>query len=67
MMDLIKYCRNHGIDDILALPDVKERVELYFEHADKAKEQISAAARCTATWWCWTCVAKKPSGPPTAS
>jgi len=44
MMDLIQYCRNHGIDDILRLPDVKERVELYFEHAVKAKEQI---LRCT--------------------
>ena len=44
MMDLIKYCRNHGIDDILALPDVKERVDLYFEQAEKAKEQI---LRCT--------------------
>ena len=44
MMDLIKYCRNHGIDDILSLPDVKERVDLYFEHAAKAKEQIQ---RCT--------------------
>lgn len=44
MMDLIKYCRNHGIDDILALPDVKERVDLYFEQAGKAKEQI---LRCT--------------------
>ncbi len=44
MMDLIKYCRNHGIDDILKLPDVRERVELYFEHAIKAKEQIQ---RCT--------------------
>jgi nanoRNase/pAp phosphatase (c-di-AMP/oligoRNAs hydrolase) len=40
MMDLIKYCRNHGIEDILQLPDVRERVELYFEHAEKAKEQI---------------------------
>jgi nanoRNase/pAp phosphatase (c-di-AMP/oligoRNAs hydrolase) len=44
MMDLIKYCRNHGIEDILALPDVKERVDLYFEQAEKAKEQI---LRCT--------------------
>ena len=44
MMDLIKYCRNHGIDDILQLPDVKERVELYFEHAIKAREQIQ---RCS--------------------
>ena len=44
MMDLIQYCRRHGIEDILALPDVKERVDLYFEHAPRAKEQIT---RCT--------------------
>jgi len=44
MMDLIKYCRNHGIDDILTLPDVKERVDIYFEHATKAKEQIQRCA-----------------------
>ena len=40
MMDLIKYCRNHTIDEILALPDVKERVELYQEQAEKAKAQL---------------------------
>lgn len=40
MMDLIKYCRNHGIDDILALPDVVERIEIYNAHADKAHEQL---------------------------
>lgn len=45
MMDLIKYCRNHGIDEILALPDVKERVDLYTEHAEKAKEQILRCAK----------------------
>lgn len=44
MMDLIKYCHNHGIDDILKLPDVVERVELYFEHAAKAKEQLQRCA-----------------------
>jgi nanoRNase/pAp phosphatase (c-di-AMP/oligoRNAs hydrolase) len=44
MMDLIAHCRTHGIDDILALPDVKERVDLYFEHQANAKEQIR---RCT--------------------
>lgn len=44
MMDLIKYCRDHGIDDILQLPDVKERVELYFDHAEKAKDQLK---RCS--------------------
>ena len=44
MMDLIKYCRNHNINEILELADVKERVELYFEQAEKAKEQL---LRCT--------------------
>lgn len=47
MMDLIQYCRDHGIDDILRLPDVKERVDIYFEHAEKAKEQIT---RCTTVY-----------------
>lgn len=40
MMDLIKYCRNHGINDILALPDVVERIDIYNTHADKAREQL---------------------------
>src|SRR6478752_1263105 len=40
MMDLIQYCRDHTIDEILALPDVQERVQLYREHAPKAKEQL---------------------------
>lgn len=44
MMDLIEYCKNHTIDEILALPDVKERVELYMEHEEKFKEQIE---RCS--------------------
>ena len=44
MMDLIDYCKNHNIDEILTLPDVKERVELYFEHEAKCKEQIKRCA-----------------------
>ncbi|MFO1263161.1 MAG: exopolyphosphatase [Rhodoferax sp.] len=44
MMDLIKYCRNHGIDDILQLPDVVERVDLYFDQAARAREQIERCA-----------------------
>ncbi|MTW20182.1 exopolyphosphatase [Allochromatium palmeri] len=44
MMDLIDYCKNHDIDEILALPDVRERVELYFEQEDKCKEQIRRCA-----------------------
>ncbi len=44
MMELIDYCRNHSVDEILALPDVKERVDLYFEHEAKAKQQIQDCA-----------------------
>jgi nanoRNase/pAp phosphatase (c-di-AMP/oligoRNAs hydrolase) len=40
MMDLIDYCRAHTISEIMALPDVKERSDLYFDHAEKCKEQI---------------------------
>jgi nanoRNase/pAp phosphatase (c-di-AMP/oligoRNAs hydrolase) len=45
MMDLIDYCRNHRIEQIMELPDVKERVEIYQEHAAKCKEQISRCAK----------------------
>ncbi len=44
MMDLIAYCKNHTIEEILLLPDVAERIELYVAHQDKAREQIE---RCS--------------------
>ncbi len=44
MMALIDYCRDHTIEQILALPDVKERVDLYFDHEARAKEQIQRCA-----------------------
>lgn len=44
MMDLIDYCKNHTIEQIMELPDVKERKDLYFEHASKCKEQIRRCA-----------------------
>ena len=40
MMDLIEYCRDHSIDEILALPDVAERVELFREHERMAIKQL---------------------------
>jgi nanoRNase/pAp phosphatase (c-di-AMP/oligoRNAs hydrolase) len=40
MMDLIDHCRTHTIAELLCLPDVVERVQLYFDHAERAKEQI---------------------------
>ncbi len=44
MMQLIDYCRGNGVDKILQLPDVVERVELYRDHEAKAKAQIE---RCS--------------------
>ncbi len=44
MMQLIDYCRDHTVEEILALPDVVERVNLYKEHQEKAKEQIKSCA-----------------------
>jgi nanoRNase/pAp phosphatase (c-di-AMP/oligoRNAs hydrolase) len=43
-MDLINYCKDHTIEQIMELPDVKERKELYFDHAEKCKEQIRRCA-----------------------
>jgi nanoRNase/pAp phosphatase (c-di-AMP/oligoRNAs hydrolase) len=47
MMNLIEYCRNHSIEQILDLPDVRERTDLYFEHEERAKEQIK---RCSTVY-----------------
>ena len=44
MMELIDHCKEHSIEQILQLPDVLERVELYLKHADAFKEQIQ---RCS--------------------
>ncbi|WP_104202662.1 exopolyphosphatase [Billgrantia saliphila] len=44
MMQLIDYCREHSIDEILALPDVRERIALYEEHSEPANEQIRRCA-----------------------
>ncbi|PWC50035.1 exopolyphosphatase [Azospirillum sp. TSA6c] len=44
MMDLIDYCRSHTIEQILDLPDVKERVELYTQHAELFVDQLKRCA-----------------------
>jgi nanoRNase/pAp phosphatase (c-di-AMP/oligoRNAs hydrolase) len=44
MMQLIDYCREHTIQEILNLPDVRERIDLYQDHYDKFMAQIR---RCT--------------------
>ena len=45
MMELIQYCMDHTIDEILDLPDVKERVELYFEQSDQFVAQLKRIAK----------------------
>jgi len=40
MMDLIDYCHDHGIEDIMKLPDVKERVDLYDQYGDRFIHQL---------------------------
>ena len=45
MMELIDYCVEHSIEEVLELPDVKERVEMYFEHAELFKKQVSRVAK----------------------
>lgn len=44
MMDLIDYCRENDINNILKLDDVDERIQLFREHEIKAIEQIK---RCS--------------------
>ena len=45
MMQLIGFCMTHTIDEILELPDVKERVDLYFEQAELFKAQLRRIAK----------------------
>ena len=45
MMKLIDFCRDHSVEEILALPDVSERVNLYREHEPLFRAQILRCAR----------------------
>ena len=40
MMELIDYCVDHDIKQVLELPDVKERVDMYFEQQELFKAQL---------------------------
>ena len=45
MMELINYCVDHSIDEILELPDVRERVDLYFEQSERFEAQLKRIAK----------------------
>jgi len=40
MMKLMHFCIDHGIDEVMELPDVKERVDMYFEHEKLSEDQL---------------------------
>ena len=40
MMELIDYCVDHSIEEVLELPDVKERVDMYFDQQEKFIAQL---------------------------
>jgi nanoRNase/pAp phosphatase (c-di-AMP/oligoRNAs hydrolase) len=45
MKDMIKYCRTMTIEQILDVPDVKERVERYFKQEKEYQAMITANSR----------------------
>ncbi|GKS70200.1 exopolyphosphatase [Nitrosomonas sp. PY1] len=45
MMDLIDYCKNHTINEIMQLADVKERSDLYRKHESLFKEQLQRCSK----------------------
>ncbi|GAB6089722.1 exopolyphosphatase [Spirochaeta dissipatitropha] len=45
MMELIDYCRNHSVEEILETPDVKERVDLYLSHQESFQKQLKECSR----------------------
>jgi nanoRNase/pAp phosphatase (c-di-AMP/oligoRNAs hydrolase) len=40
MMELIEACKRLPVEEVLLLPDVKERVDVYFEQEERFKEQL---------------------------
>ena len=47
MMQLIDRCRDLTVDEVLALPDVRERVELYMAHRELFRDQLLRCAQTT--------------------
>lgn len=45
MEDMIQYCRTKSVDEILSIPDVRERTKRYFEQQDFFKEMLERCGR----------------------
>ncbi len=40
MMELSDHFQNKSLNEIMALPDIKERLDIYFSHQEQFKEQV---------------------------
>ena len=67
MMQLIDSCLDLSIDEILASPDVAERVALYREHAEAAVGADPALLDRAGPSWCSTSATRRSSTRPTGS
>jgi hypothetical protein len=67
MIQLIDACQRYGTDDILQLPDVRERVDLYHQQAEAFITQLQRCTPSAGTWWSSTCGLRRSSLPGTAS
>jgi len=45
MMELIDYCLDHPVEEVLELPDVRERVDLYFKQQQDFREQLQRVTK----------------------
>ncbi len=45
MMQMIDYCVDHSVDEVLALPDVKERVDVYFQQQEQFQKQLRSTVK----------------------
>ena len=45
LQNTIKYCRTLSIEEILEIPDIVERIDLYFEHQEEYKQIIKNHSR----------------------
>ncbi len=45
MMQMIDYCVDHSVEEVLALPDVKERVDVYFQQQEQFQKQLRSTVK----------------------
>ncbi|WP_135079639.1 exopolyphosphatase [Terasakiella sp. SH-1] len=41
MKDMMVYCRHHPVDEILKIPDVEERLHLYYQHEEMFEHKLN--------------------------